>query len=145
MSLPEARTAAMLARLVEMTAPPKRQDRCRRVNLGNGSSPSTRSSATWRQAYLFADNAPDLFRLLDAVAFDRVGELLKAVTGVPWRRSAVTHLVRLHARASGPGKCPARACPCSQLLAPHAPARLIPAGRRVGVKPPAEPRRTVGA
>lgn len=49
----------------------------------------------WREAYQFADNAPEFFRVLDAHARQRVGELLRVLTGKRANSLRSGHLTRL--------------------------------------------------
>lgn len=114
----------MAARLVEMTAPPSDKIDAAAFNLGKWIVSVNAQLRDWRQAYLYADNTADVFRLLDSVAFDRIGELLRAVTGGSWsdiRRNHLAHLPRGFRSWEVPG---ARLSVLSS-LAPSAPAGLI--------------------
>lgn len=122
--VPDAKAASMAARLVEMTAPPSDKIDAAAFNLGKWIVSVNAQLRDWRQAYLYADNTADVFRLLDAVAFDRIGELLRAVTGGSWadiRRNHLAHLPRGFRSWDVPG---ARLSVLSS-LAPSAPAGLI--------------------
>jgi len=121
--VPEAKAAAMVGRLVEMTTPPSDKIDAAAFNLGKWIVSVNAQLRDWRQAYLFADNAPDLFRLLDAVAFDRVGELLKAVTGASWAEVRRAHYVRLP-RGFRSWEVPGARLSVLASLAPHAAAAL---------------------
>ncbi len=122
--VPDAKIRSMLDRLHAMTAPPSDKIDAAAFNLGRWVVSVNDQLRDWRQAYLFADNAPDVFRLLDDVARDRVGELIKAVTGANWgdvRRAHFTRLPRGFWTWQVPG---ARLCVLSS-LAPHTPGRLV--------------------
>lgn len=122
--VPEAKVASMIARLVEMTQPPSDKIDAAAFNLGRWIVSVNTQLRDWRQAYRFADNAPDVFRVLDAVAFERIGELLKAVSGVPWAEVRRNHLVRLP-RGFRSWEVPGVRLSVLSALAPCAPAGLI--------------------
>lgn len=80
--VPDAKVESMLERLTEMTVPP-----CDRIdgaafNLGRWITSINEQLRDWREAYQFADNAAEVFRVLDEHCRERVGELLLSVTGV---------------------------------------------------------------
>ena len=122
--VPDDKISSMTARLVEMTTPPSDKIDAAAFNLGRWIVSVNVQLRDWRQAYLYADNAPDVFRLLDAVAFDRVGELLKAVTGVSWPDVRRNHLVRLP-RGFRSWEVPGARLSVLSSLAPHAPACFV--------------------
>lgn len=122
--VPDAKATAMVGRLVEMTTPPSDKVDAAAFNLGRWIVSVNAQLRDWRQAYLYADNAPDLFRLLDAVAFDRVGELLKAVTGVAWPEVRRSHYVRLP-RGFRSWEVPGARLSVLSALAPHSPIGLL--------------------
>jgi group II intron reverse transcriptase/maturase len=122
-AVPEAKTAGMIARLVEMTAPPSDKIDAATFNLGKWIVSVNTQLRDWRQAYLFADNAPDLFRLLDQVAFERIGELLRAVHGVGWAEIRRNHFARLP-RGFRTWEVPGARLSVLSSLAPCAPAWL---------------------
>lgn len=122
-AVPDAKVGSMAARLAEMTAPPSDKIDAAAFNLGRWVVSVNAQLRDWRQAYRFADNAPEVFRLLDAVAFDRVGELLKAVTGAPWAEVRRAHLVRLP-RGFRSWEVPGARLSVLSALAPCVPDRL---------------------
>jgi group II intron reverse transcriptase/maturase len=122
-AVPDAKVTSMAARLGEMTAPPSDKIDAAAFNLGKWIVSVNAQLRDWRQAYVYADNAPDVFRVLDAVAFDRVGELLKAVTGASWAEVRRNHLVRLP-RGFRSWEVPGARLAVLSALAPCAPANL---------------------
>jgi group II intron reverse transcriptase/maturase len=94
-AVPESRIAAMIDRLTEMTTPPSDRIDGSAVNLGRWIVSINSQLRDWRQAYRFADNAPDLFRLLDDYTRERVGRLMHAVTGERWAELRQKYRVRL--------------------------------------------------
>jgi len=122
--VPEAKVASMIDRLVEMTQPPSDKIDAAAFNLGKWVVSVNAQLRDWRQVYLYADNAPDVFRVLDAVAFERIGELLKAVSGGPWAEIRRSHLVRLP-RGFRSWEVPGARLSVLSSLAPCAPAGLI--------------------
>ena len=123
-AVPPAKVTAMIERIGEMTTPPSDKIDAAAFNLGRWIVSVNVQLRDWRQAYLYADNAPDVFRVLDAVAYDRVGELLKAVTGVPWAEVRRAHMARLP-RGFRSWEVPGARLSVLSSLAPCAPARLI--------------------
>lgn len=122
--VPEEKVRDMIDRLVEMTVPPSDKIDAAAFNLSRWIVCVNAQLRDWRQVYLFADNAPDVFRVLDDVAFERVGELIKAVNGTSWTELRRNHLVRLP-RGFRTWEVPgARLCVLSA-LAPCAPANLV--------------------
>ncbi len=80
--VPESKLAGMLARLAEMTAPPSDKIDASAFNPARWIVSINDQLRDWRQVYCFADNASDLFRVLDDFTRERVGALLQALTGV---------------------------------------------------------------
>jgi hypothetical protein len=122
--VPEAKVATMVNRLIEMTTPPSDKIDAAAFNLGKWIVSVNGQLRDWRQAYLYADNAPDVFRLLDAVAHDRVGELLKAISGASWAEVRRTHFVRLP-RGFRSWEVPGGRLSVLSSLAPCSPSGLI--------------------
>jgi RNA-directed DNA polymerase len=121
--VPDAKVASMLDRLTAMTTPPSDKIDASAFNLARWIVSINDQLREWRQVYVFADNAAEVFRVLDEAASERVGALLQAVTG--------THWSELHARygAKLPRGFTTWQVPGGQLtvlssLAPQAPARL---------------------
>jgi group II intron reverse transcriptase/maturase len=121
--VPEAKIQSMLRRLEEMTNPPSDKIDAAAFNLGRWIVSVNDQLRDWRAAYLFADNGPELFRLLDDVARDRVGHLIKAVTGANWGEVRRSHYARLP-RGFWTWEAPGARLSVLSSLAPHAPARL---------------------
>ena len=122
-AVPDAKMQSMVTRLTDMTAPPSDKIDAAAFNLSKWIVSVNAQLRDWRQAYLYADNAPDLFRLLDDVARDRIGELIKAVTGVPWAEVRRSHYARLP-RGFWTWEVPGARLSVLSSLAPHAPAHL---------------------
>jgi len=122
-AVPDAKMQSMVTRLTDMTAPPSDKIDAAAFNLAKWIVSVNAQLRDWRQAYLYADNAPDLFRLLDDVARDRIGELIKAVTGVPWAEVRRSHYARLP-RGFWTWEVPGARLSVLSSLAPHAPAQL---------------------
>jgi RNA-directed DNA polymerase len=121
--VPEARVAAMLTRLAEMTTPPSDKIDGAAFNLARWIVSINEQLRDWRQAYLYADNAADVFRVLDDWARERLAGLLQAVTGTRWAELQARYGARLP-RGFWTWEVPgARLCVLSS-LAPHAPAYL---------------------
>ncbi|OWK41136.1 reverse transcriptase domain-containing protein [Fimbriiglobus ruber] len=121
--VPRAKIRSMIARLVEMTAPPSDKIDAAAFNLAKWIVSVSGQLRDWRQAYLYADNAPDLFRVLDDVARDRIGELIKAVSGSSWAEVRRSHFARLP-RGFWTWEVPGARLTVLSSLAPHTPARL---------------------
>jgi RNA-directed DNA polymerase len=79
--VPAAKVAAMLARIDEITAPPSTRIDPSAFDLGRWLASINDQLRDWWQAYVYAENAPAVFRKLDDHSFQRVGQLLTAVTG----------------------------------------------------------------
>jgi hypothetical protein len=83
--IPDDKVVSMLARVNEMTMPPSTRIDASAFNLGRWIVSVNEQLRDWHQAYVFADNAADVFRTLDEHTRDRVGQLLNSVTGTRWR------------------------------------------------------------
>lgn len=93
--VPDAKVESMLERLTEMTVPP-----CDRIdgaafNLGRWITSINEQLRDWREAYQFADNASEVFRVVDEHCRERVAELLLSVTGVRRAQLAAQFRARL--------------------------------------------------
>jgi group II intron reverse transcriptase/maturase len=122
--VPDAKVSSMITRLAEMTQPPSDKIDAAAFNLGKWIVSVNTQLRDWRQVYVYADNAADVFRVLDAVAFERVGDLLKAVSGAPWAEVRRNHLARLP-RGFRSWEVPGARLSVLSALAPCAPAGLI--------------------
>jgi len=122
--VPVAKIESMLTRLHEMTAPPSDKIDAAAFNMAKWIVSVNSQLRDWRQAYLFADNAPDLFRLLDDVARERIGCLLKTVSGLSWTEIRRNHFAMLP-RGFWTWEVPGARLTVLSSLAPHAPRRLI--------------------
>jgi len=121
--VPDTKIGDMLARLAEMTTPPSNKIDGSAFNPARWIVSINEQLRDWRQAYLFADNAPEVFRTLDEYADERVAALLLSITGVgraELYRQYRARLPRGFRTWEVPG---ARLCMLSA-LAPHAPAFL---------------------
>ena len=131
--VPDAKVVAMLGRLTEMTAPPSDKIDAGAFNLARWIVSINDQLRDWRQAYLFADNAHEVFRALDEHCLERVGGLLQSVTGV---RRAVLYQYRARLpRGFWTWQVPGSRLSVLSSLAPHWPANLV--RRPTWTRPPA--------
>jgi RNA-directed DNA polymerase len=79
--VPDDKVRAMLDRLNEMTAPPSARLAAAVFDLGRWIVSLNEQLRDWHQAYVFADNAAEVFRALDEHALQRVKDLLFSLTG----------------------------------------------------------------
>lgn len=93
--VPDAKATEMLDRLTEMTAPPSSRVDADAFDLSRWIVSVNCELRQWRQAYLYADNAPEIFRALDDQARYRLGQLLASVQGVRWREVVQRYRARL--------------------------------------------------
>jgi RNA-directed DNA polymerase len=91
--VPAERVRAMLARLDELTTAPSKRIDPTAFNPGRWLVSINEQMREWRQAYLFADNAAEVFRALDEHLHDRAEGLLMSLTGL--RRGEVQRRHRL--------------------------------------------------
>jgi RNA-directed DNA polymerase len=121
--IPDDKVRAMLSRLEEMTIPPSDKIDPSAFNLARWIVSLNTQLRDWHQAYRFADNGPDVFRVLDDLSRERVRELLLTVGGV---RSADVHRrfrIKLP-RGFWTWEVPGGRLVVLSQLAPHAPANL---------------------
>jgi RNA-directed DNA polymerase len=121
--VPESKLAAMLARLTEMTTPPSDKIDASAFNPARWIVSINDQLRDWRQVYCFADNAPDLFRVLDDFARERVGALLQALTGTRGPELYRKYRVRLP-RGFSTWEVPGARLTVLSSLAPCAPVQL---------------------
>jgi hypothetical protein len=93
--VPNEKMAGMLERIDEMTSPPSTRIDPATFDLGCWLSSINEQLRDWWQAYVFAENAKAMFRKLDEHAFERVADLLWAITGKRRRVLYDDYLVRL--------------------------------------------------
>lgn len=136
--VPRKKIDDMVARLLEMTTPPSDKIDVAAFNLGKWIVSINNQLRDWRQVYLFADNAPEVFHLLDQVTRDRVGHLAKAVLGVSWSELRRNYLVQLP-RGFWTWEFPGARLSVLSSLAPHAPAHLIRRPKWMKDRQPARP------
>jgi len=122
-SVPSEKIQSMIVRLIEMTQPPSDKIDAAAFNMAKWIVSVNNQLRDWRAAYLFAENAPELFRLLDDVARDRIGALLKSVSRDSWHGIRRNHLARLP-RGFWTWEVPGARLSVLSSLAPHAPAFL---------------------
>src|SRR4029077_19458053 len=91
----DAKIADMLGRVAAMTTPPSDKIDASAFNIARWIVSINDQLREWQQAYRFADNAPELWHLLDDVTRDRVAQLLHAVTGTVWSELRRQYQVRL--------------------------------------------------
>lgn len=137
--VPEAKVQGMLERIVEMTTPPSNRIDASAFNLGRWIVSINTQLRDWRQAYLYADNAPQVFAALDDHTRDRVGLLMHAVTGKRFPELRDTYRVRLP-RGFWTWQVDGVRLTVLSSLAPHAPDRLTFKPPWMRVKLPPEPR-----
>jgi hypothetical protein len=129
----------MLERVAEMTTPPSARIDPSAFNLGRWIVSVNDQLRDWRQAYLYADNAPEVFAALDEHTRDRVGLLLQAVTGKRFHELRAEYRVRLP-RGFWIWQVNGSRLVVLSPLAPRAPEQLTrkPAWLRVTPPPPAK-------
>lgn len=118
--VPDDRVVIMLERVVEMTTPPSARIDAAAFNLGRWIVSLNDQLRDWRQAYLFADNARDVFAAIDEVTRERIGALIQSVTGLRWREMSNRHRVRLP-RGFWTWQVDGARLSVLSALAPHAP------------------------
>jgi RNA-directed DNA polymerase len=121
--VPEAKVVSMLARLTEMTTPPSDKIDASAFNLARWIVSINDQLREWRQVYVFADNAAEVFRVLDEAASERVGALLQAVTGTHWSELQARYGAKLP-RGFRTWQVPGGRLTVLSALAPEAPACL---------------------
>lgn len=132
-AVPDPKVADMLNRLSEMTVPPSERIDAGAFNLGRWIVSINEQLRDWRQAYLFADNAPEVFRALDDHCRERVALLMQSVTGL--RRAALNGQYRVRLpRGFWTWEVPGARLVVLSSLAPHCAGNLIrkPAWAYVG-------------
>jgi RNA-directed DNA polymerase len=80
-AVPDDRVRRILERVTEMTTPPSQRIDASAFDLGRWIVSINDQLREWRQAYVFADNGPAVFRAIDEHTAERVAELLHSVTG----------------------------------------------------------------
>lgn len=93
--VPAAKVARMIERIEEMTVPPSARIDPSAFDLGRWLASINEQLRDWRSAYMYAENAAKAFRELDRAAFERVGDLLHAITGLRRRALVDEYRVRL--------------------------------------------------
>ncbi len=121
--VPDARVVEMLGRLDEMTAPPSARVDGAAFNPAKWIVSISDQLRDWRQAYVYADNAPEVFRALDDHARARVGLLLQSITGARGPELLRRYRVRLP-RGFWTWEVPGARLTVLSSLAPQAPANL---------------------
>jgi len=122
--VPDQKVASMVERVTEMTLPPSSKVDATTFNLCRWIVSINAQLRDWRQAYLFADNAPDVFRALDDHARERFGVLLAAITGLRSHALARQYRVKLP-RGYWTWEVPGARLVVLSSLAPHCPANLV--------------------
>ncbi len=131
----------MLERVVEMTLPPSARIDASAFNLGRWLVSINEQLRDWRQAYLYADNAAEVFAALDEHTRERVVQLLHAVTGKRFQNLRAEYRVRLP-RGFWTWKVNGCALVVLSSLAPHAPENLTRRPPWLRVAPPSIARPT---
>lgn len=121
--IPGHKVLKMMTRIDEMTLPPSTKIDPEAFDLGRWLVSINSQLRDWWQAYLFAANAQLAFRAIDDHTDQRVGELLRAVTGKRWHELRDHYRVRL---PRGFSSWQVNGCRLSVLssLAPRRPDRL---------------------
>ena len=83
--VPDDRVLAMLDRIGEMTVAPSNRIDAAAFNLGRWIVSVNEQLREWHQAYVYADNGPEVFRTVDEYTRERIGALLNSVTGTRYR------------------------------------------------------------
>jgi group II intron reverse transcriptase/maturase len=122
--VPDEKVAAMLARLTEMTTPPSDRIDPSAFNLARWIVSINTQLRDWRQAYLYADNAREVFEAVDEHAQQRVGLLLRAVTGARLAQLHDTYRVKLP-RGFSTWEVPGGRLVVLSSLAPQCPGKLV--------------------
>lgn len=123
-AIPDAKVRDMIARLTEMTQPPNDRIAGAAFNAAKWIVSINDQLRDWRAAYLYADNAPDVFRALDEHTRDRVGRLLRSILGLSPYQLLRQHRVRLP-RGFWTWEVPGARLSVLSSLAPHAPSNLV--------------------
>jgi RNA-directed DNA polymerase len=122
--VPPAKVGQLLDRLDELTQPPDAKIDRGAFNLARWVVSINDQLREWRQAYLFADNAAEVWRLVDDHARDRLGRLLASVTACRQRELGERFRVRLP-RGFWTWEVEGARLAVLSALAPHAPGRLV--------------------
>jgi hypothetical protein len=136
--VPDAKVIDMLARLTEMTAPPSARVDGSAFNPARWIVSINEQLRDWRGAYLYADNAPEVFRALDDHARLRVGQLLQSITAVRGPQLLRQYRVKLP-RGFWSWEVPGARLTVLSSLAPQAPANLTRRPPWMGRHLPARP------
>lgn len=121
-TIPDAKVLEMLARLDEITTPPSSRISSSAFNPARWIVSINDQLREWRQAYLFADNAFDVFRTLDDHCRYRTGQLLMALTGCS--RSELQNYRTFLPRGFWTWEVDGARLVVLSALAPHYPGRL---------------------
>lgn len=122
--IPDAKVMQMLERLTEMTTPPSEKIDGSAFNLSRWIVSINDQLRDWRQAYVYADNAPEVFRALDDHTRERLGSLIQSVTGLRWSQIHDQYRAKLP-RGFWTWEYQGARLTVLSSLAPQAPARLI--------------------
>ena len=139
-SVPDLKVASMLTRLTEMTSIPSDRIDGSAFNLARWIVSINEQLRDWRQAYLFADNAPQVFLALDHHVRSRLVPLMAAITGE--RPATVDRRYRFQLpRGFWTYEVPGARLVVLSSLAPHSANNLIrkPAWVRCAGKRPSQP------
>ena len=123
-TVPDEKVRDMLARLTEMTTPPSERIDPAVFNLSRWIVSINTQLRDWRQVYLYADNAREVFEAVDEHARERVGLLLKAVTGTRLGKLYDTYRVKLP-RGFSTWEVPGGRLVVLSSLAPQCPGKLV--------------------
>lgn len=140
--IPDDKVRDMLQRIVEMTAPPSSRIDAAAFDAARWIVSINTQLRQWYEAYQFTDNGPDVFQTIDEVAHQRVGLLLRAITGL--RPSSLERLKLRLPRGFHTWHLDGVRLVVLSALAPRRPARLVrrPAWQRLQTaasRPPQQP------
>ena len=122
--VPEEKVRDMLARLTEMTTPPSERIDASAFNLGRWIVSINTQLRDWKQVYQYADNAREVFEAIDEHCRERVGQLLRAVTGMRMGQLYDSYRVKLP-RGFTTWEVPGGRLVVLSSLAPQCPGKLI--------------------
>ncbi len=121
--VPDAKVHEMLDRIAEMTSPPSSRIDAAAFDPGRWIVSINTQLRQWYEAYQFTDNGPEVFQTIDEFAFQRVGLLLRTITGL--RPSGLARLKERLPRGFLTWQVAGVRLVVLSALAPRRPARLV--------------------
>jgi len=123
-NIPDEKVGNLLARIEEMTVPPSTRIDVQTFDLSRWLVSLNTQLRQWRQAYLYADDGPEVFHIIDDYIQVRVAQLLRLLTGNSMRDVRRHYRIRL-SRGFFTWQINGCRLIVLSLLAPHRPHRLI--------------------